>query len=443
MTRLPPGPRFGLLQTVRYISNPYAMLRAVAAQYGDIFSIRTGRAVVMTGKAALIRRIISAPAEQYGLIKETGSKRIFGESGMTNLEGRALRRDRKLMLPSFQGAALTGLGPMMRDAAMETVSGWTPGQVFTMRDTALSIALDVILRTVFGADTPQQRDDFREAVRRFSEAFGNKAFLLLAAFQFQNDGWPPYRHLAAARDDLEKLLQGAIDRARAAVAAGAQRTDILGLLVAARYEDGTGLSDAALRDNLVTTLLAGHETSVVSLCWAMFWLHRDPACLDRVMTELNTVGPDATPAQYAALPYLDAVVKETLRLWPVVPDINRVLAMPMELGGWDLPKGAVVAGCAAILHYDPELYPEPDRFRPERFLERRFAAHEYIPFGGGERMCPGAQFSSFELKIILATLLSRGRFTLLDPAPPPMKRVGFLMAPKSGVPMRYDGPRAG
>jgi cytochrome P450 len=231
------------------------------------------------------------------------------------------------------------------------------------------------------------------------------------------------------------LLLQAITRARV------DGQGLLGRLAAARYEDGTGLSDDSLVDNLLTTLVAGHETSVLSLCWAMFWVHHHPGTLARLRAELDGLEPEAEPGDYAALPYLDAVVRETLRLWPAVADINRVLAQPMELGGYTLPPGTVVAGATAILHYDPDLFPDPERFDPERFMNRKFAAWEYTPFGGGERMCPGAQFSAFELKIILATLLRRGDYTLLEDGIPEVKRLGFLMAPKTGVRLRYEGPR--
>ena len=203
------------------------------------------------------------------------------------------------------------------------------------------------------------------------------------------------------------------------------------------------MADAALRDNLITILIAGHETSALSLCWLFYWLHRDPERLERVLAELRPLGPEADPAAYAALPYLDAVAKEALRLYPAVTDINRILAQPMRLGGYDLPTGTTVAAATAILHQDPALYPDPETFRPERFLERRFAAHEYIPFGGGERMCPGAQFSMLEMKIVLGTMLTHGNFTLLDEGEPVVRRIGFLMAPKSGVRLRYNGPCVG
>ncbi len=198
------------------------------------------------------------------------------------------------------------------------------------------------------------------------------------------------------------------------------------------------MPDGTIRDNMITSLIAGQESSVASLCWCFYWLHRERRCLDLLLQELEPLGPDADPMAWASLPYLDAVVKETLRLWPRATEIYRLLAQPMRLGRHELPAGTNIAAAPAILHYDPDLYPDPDSFQPERFLKRRFGPHEFLPFGGGERLCPGAHLSVFEVKIVLATLLTRFRYTLLDEGPLTVRRMVALRAPHTGVRMRVD-----
>lgn len=438
MSRLPPGPPFRLLQAARYVADPYTLLRGCAARYGQVFTVRTARLCVMTGAPHLARQIFTAPMDQYGINKEVGPRRVLGANGIAQLAGRALRRDRRLLVPNFQGEVLRAQAAVMRDAVRDVVRRWQPGDRFVMRDASLTIALEVILRTVFGADTEEQRAEFDDALRDFVLAFGRPSFLLLSALRLEWETLPPFRNFARARARLDALVRAAIARAREA---GPGRGDVLGHLVAARHDDGSGMSDDALVDNLITTIVAGHETSAVSLTWSVQWLHDHPEELERVMAEIAPLGPDPAPEALAQLPYLDAVVKEVLRLWPAVTDVNRVLAKPMEIAGYEIPPGITVAAAAAIVHYDPELYPEPERFRPARFLERTYAPWEYFPFGGGERLCPGAQFSVFELKVLLGTLLASCRLSLLEPGPPPMKRVGFLVSPASGVPVRYDGPR--
>jgi cytochrome P450 family 110 len=435
---LPPGPPFRLLQMVRYLRDPYSTLRGYARRYGGLFTVRTARVCVMAGRADLVRQIITAPVDQYGVNFEPGPARVLGLHGTTRMAGRALRRDRRLLVPHFQGETLHALGDMIREAAIDAFGSFKPGATVVVRDPSIAVALDVILRTVFGADTPERRQEFRTVVRAFSKGFGSPAFLLLAAMKFDNDNLPPFRRFGVARRKLEELLQDAIERARAA---GADGHSVLSRVVAARYDDGAPMADVAIRDNMITTLIAGHETSVVSLCWGLYWLHHHPHHLQMLLDELAPLGPDADPMAWARLPFLDAVVKETLRLWPVVTDINRVLAQPMELGGYELPAGTNIAASSAILHYDPDLYPEGETFRPERFLERRFGPHEYLPFGGGERMCPGSHFSVYELKIVLATLLTRWRYTLLDEGTMTVKRMGGMMTPSTGVRLRLEGRR--
>jgi cytochrome P450 len=436
---LPPGPPLRLMQTVSYLRDPYVMLRGAARRYGSLFTVRTARLCVVTGRPELVRQIISAPVDQYGVNFEPGPARVLGYHGTTRLAGRPLRRDRRMLVPHFQGETLNALGGMIRESALDAFARHVPGETFVVRDAAIAVALDVILRTVFGADTPERLEAFRVAVRAFSKGFGSPAFLLLAALRFNNDWLPPFRRFGIARRRLEALLQDAIDRARSDE--GASGVAILNRVIAARYEDGTAMSDVAIRDNMITALIAGHETSVVSLCWGLYWLHKEPRCLDLLLEELAPLGPDADPVAWARLPYLDAVVKETVRLWPVVTDINRVLAKPMQLGKYELPAGTNIAASSAILHYEPDLYPDPEAFRPERFLDRRFGPHEYLPFGGGERMCPGSHLSVYELKIILATLLTRNRYSLLDEGPLRVRRMGGMMTPTTGVRMRLDGPR--
>ena len=433
---LPPGPPMRLLQMFRYLRNPYIMLRDYARRYGNLFTVRTARVCVMTGRPDLVRQIISAPVDQYGVNFEPGPARVLGTHGTTRLAGRALRRERRLIVPHFQGETLNALGGMIREATLDAFGHLRPEDEFVVRGPAIDVALDVILRTVFGADTPERREEFRTTVRAFSKGFGNPAFLILTALKYDKEWPPPYRRFAAARRHLEDMLQDAIERAREE---GLTKAAILNRVVAARYDDGTPMIDAAIRDNMITTLIAGHETSVVSLCWGLYWLHRERRCLDLLLEELRPLGPDADPMDWARLPYLDAVVKETLRLWPVVTDINRVLAQPMQLDRYEVPAGTNIAASSAILHYDPDLYPDAEAFRPERFLERRFGPHEYLPFGGGERMCPGSHLSVFELKIVLATLLTRHRYTLLDQGTMPVKRMGGMMTPATGVRLRLKG----
>ncbi len=325
---------------------------------------------------------------------------------------------------------------MIHETAVEKLQQWRPGESLVMREAMLDIGLNVILKTVFGAEDAQRLALFRSAVLDFTRAFGNPIFLLSGLLQLHSDRWPPNQRVDLTRGQLRALILENIAARRAT--GTADRLDMLSRLMEARFEDGSALSDESLVDDLITNLIAGHETSVLTLTWAFAWLGRHPEIAAQLQAEIDTLSDDANIDEIQKLPFLDAVIKECLRLYPAVPEAVRMLAQPFELRGWELPAGINVSACSAVLHMTPELYPEPERFRPERFLERRFSGFEYMPFGGGDRICIGNQFGVFEVKIVLAVLLARGRFHLLDEGPVKIARRGFLMGPNTGVRVRFD-----
>ncbi len=337
---------------------------------------------------------------------------MFGKRAFTLLSGRPLRRERRLIVPHFQGDALKALGDMIRDATLEAFETCRPERPsWSAAGRSMSRWMS-FWRTVLGADTPARCTAFRDAVRALTKGYGNPTFLMLAAMQIKQDWPPPFRRFTAIRRRLEDLLQDAVDRARQE---GLAQAAILNRVVAARYEDGTPMPDEAIKDNMITTLIAGHETSVsIAVLGALLAASRPALSRAAARRAASHSAPTPIWRHGCACPYLDAVVKEVLRLWPVVTDINRVLAQPMHAR--QIRAAGRYDRCGGVGH--PALRPrsvsEPDTFRPERFIGRRFGPHEYLAFGGGERMCPGSHLAVFELKIVLATLLTRYRYTLLD-----------------------------
>jgi cytochrome P450 family 110 len=229
------------------------------------------------------------------------------------------------------------------------------------------------------------------------------------------------------------------DEIAARRADGQDRDDILSLLLAARYDDGRAMSEEGVRDELKTLLLAGYETTAIALAWAFYGVHRQPDVFHRLHTELRALGRTPDPDALGRLPYLGAVCQEALRLYPVGGVISRRLRQPLTLCGYALPADIGVGVALPVVHSDPRLYPEPRRFRPERFLERTYTPFEYVPFGGGARRCIGAAFAVYEMKIVLGSLLARHRFRLAEDAPvTPVPRT-FTLGPKGGVRMIYGG----
>jgi cytochrome P450 len=432
MGELPPGPPGRLPTLLRYMRNPYTLFRTARDRYGDPFTIKTIGRTVVTGRPEGVRQIFSAPLEQYRAELSSSQRRVLGEEGLSTFSGEAHKRERQLLAPCFRGERLRRLGEMMQHATRQHAAAWQPGRPLVMRDAAMEIALDIILRAIFGVEPGRDLEKAKRVVRAFVDAFGNPGFLAASLLQLEFDRAGPLARFRRARRDLEALIEEVIAARRLQPS---DRPDLLNQMMRARYDDGGQMSDRKLIDNLVTNLVAGHETSAMTITWALYWLLSHDGARERVIDEIAALGAEPDPETVVGLPFLDAVVRETLRLWPLVPDVVRVVAQPFDLLGHLVPPGIKVAAASALTHYDPAIYPEPESFRPERFLDRRISPFEFFPFGGGGRICIGAHFAVYEVKIILATLLQGRRLDLVERAPPAVRRKGFLMGPASGVPV--------
>jgi cytochrome P450 len=300
----------------------------------------------------------------------------------------------------------------------------------------LDISLEVIVQAVYGVQQPEQVRVWSDAIRSVVGAF-HPALIFAPGLQ---RGWfPPWRRVEAARPHHDALVYAEL---RARRATGLQGDDILSLMLQATYDDGEPMSDEAVRDELVTLLFAGHETTQIAMAWALYRLARRPEALARLQAELD--GSDGSPEALARLPYLDAVVQETLRMQPIVPDLVRTLSVGLELGPWALPAGTHVAPVAAMVHVREDLYPDPHAFRPERFLEHKPRPWELLPFGGGVRRCIGAALATFEMKTVLGTWLRQVELRSLREDEPVRRNIamgarhGVLMelVRRRGLPLR-------
>jgi cytochrome P450 len=290
---------------------------------------------------------------------------------------------------------------VMRAAAERAIAGWPRGRRFDVLPSMQAITLEVILRAVFGLTEPERVRELSAPLRAVLDTVASRRRVLALALTTGRSGpLSPWTKFVAARRRADELLHAEIEARRSDAA---ERDDVLSLLLAARDEDGRALSDEELRDELMTLLVAGHETTATALAWTLERLARHPEALADVVAERRAGGDEL----------LDATIKETLRLRPVVPAVVRQLQAPMTFGGWDLPAGVHIAPSIYLLHRRPDLYPDPLAFRPQRFLERSYGTYEWIPFGGGVRRCLGASFALFEMRIVLQTLLER---VVLQPA---------------------------
>ncbi len=318
---LPPGPRFRFLHPVAYGQSPYRFFRKVHARWGDPFTIRTLAITAVTAHPEGIKQIFSGKPENFYVKLSKSQSRVLGTEGLTSLHGHAHRRARKLIAPIFHGSSLKALGSMIHETAVEKLQQWRPGESLVMREAMLDIGLNVILKTVFGAEDAQRLALFRSAVLDFTRAFGNPIFLLSGLLQLHSDRWPPNQRVDLTRGQLRALILENIAARRAT--GTADRLDMLSRLMEARFEDGSALSDESLVDDLITNLIAGHETSVLTLTWAFAWLGRHPEIAAQLQAEIDTLSDDANIDEIQKLPFLDAVIKECLRLYPAVRVLSR------------------------------------------------------------------------------------------------------------------------
>jgi cytochrome P450 len=436
------GPRYiGPLDYIRAHYDMLGVLQRLEREYGDPFLVpNPSGPMAFTGHPDGVRTIFTADPDTLDVFAAERLAPFFGAASLVLVAGARHKRDRKLLTPPFHGARMRAYGRIMVEIAERAAARWPRDRPFSMLETAQSISLDVILRAVFGVEGDERTARFKEATIRRTEAMMSPIILIAEFTRRELGGFGPWARFRRASDALDALIYDEIAARRRTAEA---REDILSLMMSARYEDGGAMSDSDLRDELLTLLFAGHETTATAIAWAFYWLHRQPEERERLLGEIDALGPHPEPDALAALPYLDAICQETLRIHPVVTEVGRLLREPLELRGCTIPAGTAAAASVLLLHYREDLYPEPHRFRPARFLERKFSPFEYIPFGGGSRRCIGAAFAMYEMKIVLATLLSTRRLRLASDAPVRPARRGVTMGPKGGVRMILDGKAAG
>jgi cytochrome P450/predicted unusual protein kinase regulating ubiquinone biosynthesis (AarF/ABC1/UbiB family) len=434
---LPPGPDAPpLLQALRWVQWPLPFMDECARRFGEAFTVRLPAAppIVFFAHPDAIRTIFTGDEEDLRAGEANYRlEPILGRQSLLLLDGQTHLRERRLLQPPFHGDRMAAYGPVMRDIAARAVDAWPLGRPFALHPEMQGVTLDVILRTVFGLDEGPAKRELRAAMIELLNLGSNPQMLLAASGSNGNRAGAAGR-LFGARERVDRALFAEIAARRQADVSG--RSDILSLLVQARYEDGRPLEDQALRDELMTMLLAGHETTATALAWAVSHVLAHPDVRARAVGELSAVGPGPLdPQRVTRLEYLDAVCRETLRLTPIVPIVGRRLTRPMTIGGIDLPAGVVASPCIYLAHRRPERWPEPERFRPERFLETKPTPYEFLPFGGGVRRCLGMAFALYEMKIVLAELLTRVELRAAPGYQVRVVRRSVTLAPSEGMPV--------
>ena len=397
MSELPPGPRMPRpLQTIGWITRTGPFLERCRRRYGDVFNVRIAQegTWVMLANPEHVRQVFTGDPKVFHAGEANAVLRpVLGDNSVLLLDEQAHMSQRKLLLPPFHGERMQRYGELMREVAEREIERWPSREPLQLWPRMQAVTLEVIMRAVFGMAEGAKLDRLREVLRTTLDwATRPSQMAALALFGPDVVGrMPGFRDRFS---DVDALLYEEI-RSRRADPDLEQREDIMSLLLQARHEDGSPMSGVELRDELMTLLVAGHETTATALAWAVERLVRHPDKLERLRDEALSGGDE----------YADAVAKETLRLRPVIPIVVRRLTEPVEIGGYRLPAGVKAAPCIYLMHRHASVYgPDPTAFRPERFLEQPAGTYTWIPFGGGVRRCIGATFAVFEMKIVLGAI---------------------------------------
>jgi cytochrome P450 len=426
---LPPGPRAPrLLQTLGFVFTPRRFLDRGRRRYGDVVRFGTlfDSRFVVVFEPELVKQVFRAPPDRLRAGEANALLGIvLGQRSVLLLDGDEHLRQRRLMLPPFHGERMRAYEQVIRDAAEREIDSWPVDRPFSMLPSMQSLTLDVIVRAVFGIEEGARQEELKRRLRAMITPFSSRAGVMLLALVGGEPGRiRRTREFRERRRRVDELIYDEIARRRGA-ADLEEREDVFSLLLLARDEDGRAMTDQELRDELVTLLVAGHETTATALAWAFDLLLRNPRVLGR-LREAVDAGDDEYP---------EAVVKEALRVRPVVPAVGRVVrGGPFELGPYSIPPGVEINPSIAGIHRREDRYPAPDEFRPERFLEPGAPdTYSWLPFGGGTRRCLGAAFASFEMKTVIETVLTRARLEPVGRRPEAVKRQGITMAPGHGT----------
>lgn len=431
---LPNGPQTPrVLRMMKFVARPLDYLEDYYRRYGDF--IRIGKSetpLVYVNHPAAIEKIFSASSEQF----KTGNAGgvllfLLGDNSVLMVDGERHQRQRKLLMPPFHGERLKTYSQLICEITKQVMSQVKIGEPFRVRALMQDITLRVILKAVFGLTEGERYEKLRHLLSEMMESIGSPLAATLIFFPILRQdwgNWSPWGRFLRYKQQADEMIYAEIrERKQKNDFSG---DDILTLLMSARDEAGEPMSETELRDELMTLLIAGHETTASSLTWALYWTHYLPEVKDKLKFELENLGENPDPGEIAKLPYLTAVCNESLRIYPVtITSGVRVLKQPLELGGYSFEPGTVLFPCTYLVHQREDIYPEPKKFKPERFLQRQFSPYEFFPFGGGHRRCIGSAMATLEMKLVLATILSDWQLKLPNnKAYKPVRR-GLTLSP--------------
>jgi cytochrome P450 len=429
---------------MQFTYQPLRYLEACRDRFGDPFTARLaglGTYVSVSGPELIKQVFTGDPDQLHAGEANAVLEPIVGKNSVLLLDGAPHARQRKLLMPPMHGERMRAYAQLMVETTAAEVRRMPQGRAFSIHEHMQAITLDVILRAVFGLSAGQEMERLRAALMAFLVL--PPAIVTFIPPRLLDFPLSPYRSFVRRRDAVRQQLDAMVQSRRNSPDASKQ--DVLSLLLSARDEQGQPMTDEELRDELVTMLLAGHETTATALSWAFALILSHAQVAERLQAELEGARLGDGTLDLAALPklaYVDAVIKEALRLRPILPDVVRMLTSPATVAGYEIPAGVMLMPTIYLAHRRAETYPEPEAFKPERFLDAKIDPNAWLPFGGGVRRCLGMAFALYEMKIVLAQTLLQARLKLASDKPPKVVRRAITLAPQGGTPVVLEQLRA-
>ena len=427
------------LQKIQYAQDSIAYMEKAAQHYGEIFNapvIGNYPIVLFISNPQALQYIFSNDTKRFTAPPNQLVQPLIGDYSLFVMEGSRHRRERRLLMPPFHGERMRTYGELICELVTQAMNSVSIEAQFSARELAQEISLEVILKVVFGIYQEERFNHLKSLIVQFTDALQSPFMGGLLFFPSLQKDWgsrSPWGYLRHLKRQVSELIYAEISERRNRDQAG---SDILSLLMSTSDESGQPLSDVELHDELFTLLIAGFETTASAIAWGLYWIHRHPQVREKLVAELHQLGKAPDPMTLAQLPYLTAVCNESLRLFPVATlTFPREVKEPVELMGYQLEPGTRLYGCIYLIHQRPDLYPNPKSFNPDRFLERQFSPYEFLPFGGGSRRCIGEALAQFEMKLVIATLLSHYQLALVERSPEYPQRRGLTFTPGKGVQM--------
>jgi len=444
--KLPLGPNSpDWWQLIKWIQDPLTYQQECAQKYGEVFTLRmkTFPPFVIISSPLGVKEIFTQDPNNFDVGRSNYRViALVGDNSLFLYDGERHQRERKLLMPAFHGNALHSYAESICEIAISTADQWQEGQEIIARKITQEITLEVILKVVFGISQGERYEKIKPLLAQMldvSDSPLRSSFLFLDFLQQDWGRWSPWGNIKYCKEEIYKLLQAEIEQRRSSSEPIAN--DVLSLMMSAKDEQGNSMTDAELKDELITLLFAGHETTATMLAWAFYEILRHPSVLEKLRKELDS-SVNLEALKIIKLPYLNAVCQEVLRKYPVIPIIfPRISKIDLKIMGYDFPANTVFAPSMYLVHHREDLYPEPEQFKPERFLERQYSAYEYFPFGGGNRRCLGAALAELEMRLVLATIISKYELSLASQQIVKPQRRGFTISPTGGIPLIFQRKR--